>query len=161
MSRSLVCLLLLLATPAALPAQDKGEPKGDPADARKAAELKWVKTLVSDFMDAGMRGEYDQAVVLLSADLKKALEGTTEPGRTFLYNRFGVYLSSQGARSWSLTSDEISPELDEAVVRGVAASEEGQAEFTVRVTKDNGKWRVHQFTVGAWKKKDAKAKDKK
>jgi hypothetical protein len=164
MSRTLACCLLLLAAPASLPAQDKGDPKVDPGDAKKAAELKWIKALVGDFMDAGFRGEYDQATVLLSAELRKALDGSTEPGRTFVGNRFGPHLISQGAKTWSLTSDEISPELDEAVVRGIAAGDDGMAEFTVRVTKENGKWRVHQFTVGNWKKKakdSEKDKDKK
>jgi hypothetical protein len=149
MTRALTCLLLLLPC-AAEPAQDRPD--------KKAAELKWAKEVVTDFMTAGLRGEHNQAVVLLSAELKKALESTSEPDRTFVYNRFGVYLN--GAKAWSVSKEEIAPDMDEAVFRGTCTGDEGQAEFTVRVVKekDTGKWRVHLFSVGRWKKPDAPPK---
>jgi hypothetical protein len=147
MTRVLACWLLLAC--AAAPAQEKPE--------KKDAELKWAKTVVTDFMTAGLRGEHDQLSVMLSADLKKALEKTSEPDRTFVYNRFAVYL--KGTKAWS-SSEEIAPDQDEATFRGTCTGEEGQAEFTVRVVKekDSGKWRVHLFSVSPWKKKDAPPK---
>jgi len=139
--------LLLLGT-GAVAAQDAAEVK-------KAAELRWAMEVARDFLTAGTRGEYDQATVLLAADLKQALEKSSEPGPTFLNNRFTGHLRS--AKTWSFGAGEIAPDMDESVHRGKFSGEAGEADFTVRVAKekDGGKWRVNQFTVGEWKKQPA------
>jgi len=149
MARVLAGWLLLLLSVAAS-AQEKTD--------KKVAELKWAKTLVTDFLSAGTKREYDQATVLLSEELKKALEKSSEPGRTFVSNRFSVYL--KGAKDWSITSEDIAPDQDEAVFRGVSSLGQEEAPFTVRVVKekDSGKWRVNLFKVGEWKKKDGARK---
>jgi hypothetical protein len=125
---------------------------------KKAAELKWAKEVVTDFMSAGTQREYDQATVLLSAELRKALEKSSEPGSTFVQNRFSVYLKQ--AKDWTITSEAIAPDEDEAVFRGKSSLDDMEAEYTVRVVKekDSGKWRVNLFTVGKWKKKAASPK---
>lgn len=144
MARVLACSLLLLACVAAA-AQDKSD--------KKEAELKWAKGVVNDFMTAGIRGEYEQAAILLADELKKTLAPTSQPDTTFITNRFARTLN--GTKSWSIAAEEMSPDQDEACFRGTCTGERGEVEFSARVVKEkeSGKWRVLQFTVGEWKKK--------
>jgi hypothetical protein len=116
-------------------------------------ELQWAKGIASDFMDAGFKRQYRQAVSLMSADMRKNLTVPEGP-ETFMVNRFG-YTLDQARDKFDVDSGEISPAGDEAVFRGTCSGEGGQAEFTIRVVKeqDSGKWRVNYFVLGDIKKK--------
>jgi hypothetical protein len=147
-------VLLLLVVVSALVMDDCGaDASAQDRPDKKTAKLRWANAVATDFMTAGVRGEYEQATLLLSDELKKAIQNSGEPGPTFIGNRFNIAL--QGAKSWSITTANIAPDYDEAVFRGIASRDDEEAEFTVRVgkEKETGTWRVNLFLAGAWKKK--------
>ncbi len=145
MSRVLASVLLLLLSVAALAQQ--------PPD-KKDAELKWAREIASDFLSAGLRQDHVQASVLVASDLKKAVEKDRTTLDSFLSSHFST-LRMQGAKTWTFASEIIAPDKDEAVFRGQCTGDTGEADITVRVVKEkeSGKWRVHLFAIGRWKKK--------
>jgi hypothetical protein len=147
MLRSIVCFGLVLACGSATVGQST-----DKAD-RKQEELKWAKGLALDFLIAGVKGEDEQASILLAEELRRALEKTGEPGPTFVRNRFG----NNRIRSWQFLAEDISPDQDEASFQGVFTGEQGEAAFSLRVVKvkESGKWRVQLLILGDWKKKES------
>jgi hypothetical protein len=146
MLRSIVCFGLVLAYGSATVGQST-----DKAD-RKQEELKWSKGVVLDFLVAAVKGEDEQAALLLSEDLRKALEKTGEPGPTFVHTRF----SNNRIRSWQFLAEEIAPDQDEASFQGMFSGEQGEAAFSLRVVKvkESGKWRVQLLVLADWKKKE-------
>jgi hypothetical protein len=114
-------------------------------DAKKDAEMKWAKEVATDFLRAGLNRDYSTAETLVTADFKRALK---EANLT-VGDRLRAVVND-GAESWVVTSEEMAPDQDEAVVRGTFKGKNGEAEFSVRVTKEKegGKWRVCFFTAG-------------
>jgi hypothetical protein len=149
-------LAVLVAASFGALASAEDKPKKKPNADASAADLKWAKGVADDFLTAGTCGEFDQAVLLMAPDMRKALEATSEPGKTFVQNRFHTYLD--GAKSWSITGAEMAPDRDEATFKGAFRKDDKEANFTVRVTKekDGGKWRVSFFTVTPLEKKEKK-----
>jgi hypothetical protein len=129
-------LLCGLASPAA-----RGE------DVKKA-ELAWAKEVATDFLDAALGGNYASAEALATADFKKTLQESGPTTITFLLSS-----AAGGAESWSIGTEEIAPDKDEAVFRGTFRSKKGAAALSVRVVKekDGGKWRVSFFAAGPYK----------
>ena len=113
-------------------------------DAKKDAEMKWAKEVATDFLRAGLNRDFSTAETLVTADFKKALK---EANLT-VADRLREVVNN-GAESWAVTSEEMAPDQDEAVVRGTFKGKNGEAEFSVRVTKEKvgGKWRVCFFTA--------------
>jgi hypothetical protein len=139
MARFLTCVFLCaLALPAARGEDDK------------KAELAWAKEVATDFLNAGLSGNYASAEVLATAEFKKALQESGPSSVTFLLSSAAA---GGGAESWSITTEEIAPDRDEAVFRGSLKGKKGEAAFSVRVVKekDGGKWRVGFFAAGPYK----------
>ena len=130
------CVLTVLVAGLFLPV-----PEGD---AKKDAEMKWAKEVATDFLRAGLNRDFSTAETLVTADFKKALK---EANLT-VADRLREVVNN-GAESWAVTSEEMAPDQDEAVVRGTFKGKNGEAEFSVRVTKEKvgGKWRVCFFTA--------------
>src|SRR5262249_15007514 len=97
-------------------------------DAKKDAELKWAKEVATDFLRAGLNRDYSTAETLVTAEFKKALK---EANLT-VADRLREVVNN-GAESWAVTSEEMAPDQDEAVVRGTFKGKNGEAEFSVRV----------------------------
>jgi hypothetical protein len=138
MVRSLVTVLILTAVP--VPEDDT----------KKAAELKWAKEVATDFLNAGMQTNYASAEALVAPDFKKVLsDGQTSV--TYLLSRAAS--GGGGQESWTIASEEIAPDKDEAFFRGTFKAKKSEAEFSLRVAKEKegGKWRVCFFTAGAYK----------
>ena len=117
---------------------------GQEGGAKKDAEMKWAKEVATDFLRAGLNRDFSTAETLVTADFKKALK---EANLTVGDRLRGVV--NDGAESWVVTNEEMAPDQDEAVVRGTFKGKNGEAEFSVRVTKEKegGKWRVCFFTA--------------
>ena len=130
------CVLTVLVAGLFLPV-----PEGD---AKKDAEMKWAKEVATDFLRAGLNRDFSTAEILVTADFKKALK----EGSSSVADRLREVVNS-GAESWVVTGGEMAPDQDEAVVRGTFKGKNGEAEFSVRVTKEKvgGKWRVCFFTA--------------
>lgn len=116
----------------------------------KKAELAWAKEVATDFLNAGLGGNYASAETLATAEFKKTLHESGPSSVTFLLSSAAA---GGGAESWSITTEEIAPDKDEAVFRGAFRGKKGEAAFSVRVVKekDGGKWRVSFFAAGPYK----------
>jgi predicted amidohydrolase YtcJ len=128
--------------------KEPGEKTGEVSD-RQIAEMKWAKEIVLDFFVAAKASFDEQAVSLLASELKKSIP--PESFGTWIHNRFRLY----NIDSWSVNSEEMSPEKDEVLFRGTFRGLQGEAPFSVRVVKekDGGKWRIVFYAVGEWKRK--------
>ena len=136
-ARLLTCALLCgLAPPAA-----RGE------DAKKA-ELAWAKEVATDFLNAGLTGNYAGAEALATPEFKKTLKESGPSSVTFILSS-----AAGGAESWAIATEEIAPDKDKAVFRGSFKGKKGEATFSLRVVKekDGGKWRVSFFAAGPYK----------
>jgi len=141
-ARFLTCVFLCgLALPAARGEDDK------------KVELAWAKEVATDFLNAGLGGNYASAEALATAEFKKTLQESGPTSVTFILSS-----AAGGAESWSTTTEEIAPDKDEAVFRGTFRGKKGEATFSVRVVKekDGGKWRVSFFAAGPYKEAGAK-----
>jgi hypothetical protein len=129
---------------------------GDDKQEKKTEELKWAKGIVSDFLNAGARQADDQAVLLLSSEFIKSIKEQKTTPESYVHSRFFNVTAAKA----SITSQEMAPDQDEAVFHGAFATDDGEADFTIRVVKekDSGKWRVNFFVVGKYKKKDNPSK---
>jgi hypothetical protein len=118
-------------------------------DAKKA-ELAWAKEVAADFLSAGLSGNYASAEALATPEFKKTLQ---ESGPTSVTSLLSSAAAGGGAESWSISTEEIAPDKDEAMFRGTFRGKKGEAAFSVRVIKekDGGKWRVGFFAAGPYK----------
>lgn len=120
-------------------------------DAKKEAELKWAKGVLSDFLQSARSRDYDQMEILMTKELRQAMEK---------YESF----VGKGTKGWSLTKDipgeswaikseEISPDIDEIVLKGHFKREKEESEFSTRLVKekDSGKWRITYIYSSEWK----------
>jgi hypothetical protein len=119
----------------------------------KTAELAWAKEVATDFLSAGLGGNYASAEALATAEFKKTLQESGPSSITFLLSS-----AAGGAESWTIGTEEIAPDKDEAVFRGAFRGKKGEATFSLRVAKekDGGKWRVSFFAADAWKERGDK-----
>jgi hypothetical protein len=119
-------------------------------DSKKAAELKWAKGVITDFLQSAKQQDYDQAELLMTRDLKETLD---KVNRNFSNGLNGwVGHNNLEEATWTFGDEDISPDKDEAVIRGAFHRDKQEAKFTFRVVKDNGKWRVGYVYCGKWTK---------
>jgi hypothetical protein len=106
-------------------------------------ELKWAKSIATDFLDLVAEGDRSQAAGLLSPELHQAIGGN----RDFFAELVDLWSDSHG-RQRVFKSEELAPDKSEAVFTGTF-SKDGNitANFTVRVAKEGGggKWSVRMF----------------
>jgi hypothetical protein len=122
---------------------------------KKKAELAWAKEVAADFLNAGVQGNYASAEALATAEFKKILNDTGPSSVTYLLS---VVAGGGQAESWSITTEEIAPDNDEAAFRGAFKGKKGEATFSVRVVKEkeSGKWRVGYFASERFKEREEK-----
>jgi hypothetical protein len=134
---SLLCVLLCCALVHA--GDDKKEP-----------ELKWAKGILADFLQSVKSQEFDQAELLMTKEFKQALDKY----QAVISSGMKGWFMTKGAPgdTWEITSEEMSPDRDEIVLRGLFKKEKEEAEFSARVVKecDGGKWRVSYLHCGGW-----------
>jgi hypothetical protein len=119
-------------------------------DSKKESELKWAKGVLIDFLQSAKSQEYEQAELLMTKDLKEAMDKEV---RNFLPGLRG-WLGANNLESatWTISGEDVSPEKDEAKFSGLFKKDKDEAEFTFRVIKekDSGKWRVAFVHCGKW-----------
>ena len=128
-----VVVLLLSCGPIAVAADDKD---------RKAAEMKWAKGVVTDFVDLTNRGQWPQGGALLTASLRTCLDPKNEGFGPAHFGLFG------NLKEVTFTSEEMSPDQDEVLLRGTAKDaniKNALVKVQFRVVKEQGKWRIGQF----------------
>lgn len=138
---SVILALLALSLPTTWAAEES----------KKDAELRWAKGVAEDFLNAAFWGELEQAESLLDATFKKAFATQGEKRlREWLNNSIGT----QGFRSPVVSSEEISPDQDEASFKGTFKGISSPYQFSLRVVKDkeSGKWRVNYLQFNEVKK---------
>jgi hypothetical protein len=126
-------------------------------EAKKKAELKWARSVADDFLAALKAEDYKSASALLTGEYAKILQGSSVPA--------AVPEALQGKLRGDIvkvttSSEDISPDKDEAQLKGqVERATETQA-FVLRVVKEkeSGRWRVGFLQVD---KAQAKPKEPK
>jgi hypothetical protein len=114
------------------------------AETKKAAELKWAKGVMSDFLDAAFGGRLAHAEALLDVTLKKTMAKESETRlRDWLNNSIAI----QEFRDPKITSESIAPDQDEAAFKGTFQGKDRHFTFSLRVLKEkeSGEWRVSYF----------------
>ncbi len=123
-------------------------------DAKKDAEIKWAKGVLFDFLQSTKSQEFEQAELLMTKDLKEAMDKKVRefvPGLRGWAAQLGIE-----AVAWSVSSEDISPDKDEAVFIGSfkkpkeETKEEATFKFRLIKDKDNGKWRVSYVHCDGW-----------
>ena len=110
-------------------------------DAKKKAELKWARGVADDFLGAAKRGDKAGVEALLAGEYAKLLterDVFKSPPAEVMAEKTG------GFEKATISAEDISPDQDEAVFKGVLESKSGTRAFTLRVVKgkDAGRWRV-------------------
>jgi hypothetical protein len=119
--------------------------RGD-EDVKKKAEFKWARGVADEFLKAVNKRDGANVEALLVPEYAKLLKdrtfGNPEPADA-VYDRIG------SIDKWTITGEDISPDQDEAVFKGVVESKRGTRAFTLRVAKvkDAGRWRVCLLSV--------------
>lgn len=128
-------------------------------DANKEAELKWAKGVVSDFLQSAKQQDYDQAEILVTKELKDVMQKVIRNFYTGVRGWISEHRLEEA--SWSFGGEEISPDRDEAVIKGTFKRDKEDADFTFRLVKekDNGKWRINYLSCGKWSKAQVKPKN--
>jgi hypothetical protein len=114
-------------------------------DSTPAPELKWARTVAETFLSDVLSAGGDR--------YREGMNNCTEAFRR-RYNSEGVFLetpelsgSKDHPASWAITSEELSPNGDEAIFNGTITSRR-QGTFSIRVVqeKEAGRWRVDYFS---------------
>jgi hypothetical protein len=124
------------------------ERKENTPDPRKEAELKWAREVAENFLNDIVAGKWDNAAAVTSRNY------TTKFGTGFnavlgeMDGSLEGHKKGQELTGWTISSQQIAPDLDETSFRGELKGHNRAGEFTLRVVKqkDNHKWRVEQFS---------------
>jgi hypothetical protein len=149
-----ICLLLLAMVLGAVgcTGTNASAPSGSQAaasDPKKDAELKWAREMAEDFLNDIVAGKWNNAAALTSKSyhnerwgrgfnaIKGEMDGTLDGHKP-----------GQELTAWTIASQQIAPDQDEASFRGQLTGPQYAGEFTLRIIKqkDDGKWRVEQFS---------------
>lgn len=105
---------------------------------KKQDELNWAKGVAVDFLAAVRTTDTDQAIALLSTELKK---------QTDLRNWLLSVANAGLRKDARITVEDISPDQDETSFKGELTGDKHVANFSMRVVKekDSGKWRISFF----------------
>jgi hypothetical protein len=118
------------------------------ADPKKEAELKWAREIAENFLND-----------IVARKWENAAEATTKAFKA--NDRNGIYSlrpeiegtdvkePDGGVTAWTISTQEIAPDHDEASFRGTLTGPMRSGSFSLRVVKDKddgGKWRVAQFS---------------
>src|SRR5206468_724793 len=109
------------------------------------------KEVAVDFLNAGLQNNYASAEALVTAEFKRVLK----EGSTSVTDRLSEVMGN-GAEAWSVTSEGMAPDKDEALFRGTFKGKQGEAPFSLRVVKEKegGKWRIGFFAAGGFHASD-------
>ena len=111
----------------------------------KPPELKWARTVAETFLSDALSAGGDR--------YREGMNNCTEAFRR-RYNAEGVFYetpdltgSKDHPATWAITSEELSPDGNEAIFNGTITSRR-QGTFSIRVVqeKDAGRWRVDYFS---------------
>jgi hypothetical protein len=114
-------------------------------DPPPAPELKWARTVAETFLSDVLSAGGDR--------YREGMNNCTEAFRR-RYNAEGVFFetpelsgSKDHPASWAITSEQLSPNGDEAIFNGTITSRR-QGTFSIRVVqeKEAGRWRVDYFS---------------
>jgi hypothetical protein len=121
-------------------------PATDPVKSGDAsADLKWTKDLVESFFTAVQDTRYSEAAGLI-------VNG----------EHYSNHIKQMGVRSWTIKSQEMAPDKNEASFRGTYVGSDTDAvgktreyEFLIRVVKqqDSGLWRISFISDSVWRGK--------
>lgn len=107
------------------------------ADSKKEAEAKWAKEVAQHFLDAFAAGN----------------AGAMKTASTKAYAAEITNLSIEGGPvKFTITSQEMSPNLEQASVKGVVDFKGvgKRRAFTILMEKEEGRWKVSSFSQGAF-----------
>lgn len=108
-------------------------------------QKKWARGVAEDVINAGLRNKYALAAPLVTEDNRKTVGDLFKAGGTDIESAYS---------SFTIDSETGSPDGDEVVCKGKLKGENGEGDFTIRVTQDtDGKWRVRYFLWSPPKKK--------
>jgi hypothetical protein len=132
-------------------ADDRGptrvEPDSTAAQVKKQSELQWARGVADDFLAAWIGGHNAEAEMLLTEDLKKRYE--RYPQCTPLATRL-LDVKYAGLTAGTILTERIAPDEDETRFTGkLTGTRNGkpiESEFSLRVVKESGKWRVTYFS---------------
>jgi hypothetical protein len=122
--------------------------------AKKTEDLKWAKEVATDFVNSVLHQNLIAADMLVAEEFQKAAKAKTFRDGSATEALYG--LVTVGAVGWSIESEVISPDADEAVFRGTFKHAGGDSELSVRVAKqhESGKWRVFFYDIAPIKALD-------
>jgi hypothetical protein len=122
-------------------------PAGAKPVATRHTELPWARGVAEDFLAAWIKGSTAQAELLVTEEMKKRY--AKYPQGPALASEL-LDLSYTGLSSGGITEEQLAPEQDEArfigKLRGTRNGRPIDADFTLRVVREAGKWRVSFYS---------------
>lgn len=116
------------------------------AGTNERSKLEWARGVADDFLAAWVGGSNAEAEMLLTEELKKRYE--RYPQCTALATRL-LDVKYVGLTAGAIGAERIAPAEDEARFTGkLTGTRNGkpiEAEFSLRVVQESGKWRVSYF----------------
>lgn len=121
-------------------------PPSQPHPHSGSRSVEWSKRVAEDFLAASISGNNAEAEMLLTEELKKRYERYPQCGA--LATRL-LDVKYAGRTAGRITSERIAPDEDEARFTGMLRGERNgnpiESEFSLRVVRESGKWRVSYF----------------